>query len=299
MDERQLQVLRELGELGSVRAVAEALGITPSGVSQQLRLLQRSIPVALTERRGRTLGLTEAGRELAAAGAEVQAALSRARDVARGLSTEPAGTVTVSGFNSAALAYFPELVTRFPAGAPVQVAVADEDVAQDDLPRLTATYDLVIAHRLEHTPPWPPTVRVVPLLREPLDVALPVGHPLSDRRRLTATAVADEPWIAPHTGFPVAATVEAIAAVAGRPVAIRHRVNEFTVAVELVRAGAGLALIPRWTTPRPDGVVLRPLAGISARRRVDVLLRPDHAHRPAVVEVIAQLRATSARLSGG
>jgi DNA-binding transcriptional LysR family regulator len=42
--------------------------------------------------------------------------------------------------------------------------------------------------------------------------------------------------------------------------AIAHRVDEFTVAAELARAGPGLALIPRWTTPAPDGVVLRPLA---------------------------------------
>lgn len=294
-----MRVLRELGELGSVRAVAEALGITPSAVSQQIRLLQRPIPVALTERCGRVLALTDAGRDLAAAGAEVQAALARAREVARGLSTEPAGTVTVSGFSSAALSYFPDLVARFPVGGRVEVAVADEDVTQDAFPRLTAAYDVVIAHRLEHTPAWPSSVRTVALLREPLDVALPEGHPLSERRRLSAALVADEPWIATHTGFPVGATIDAISAVAGRPVTIRHRVNEFTVAVELVRSGAGLALIPRWTTARPDGVLLRPLSGISSSRRIDALLRPEHAHRPAVREVLTQLRATSERLSLG
>ena len=48
MDERQLRVLREVGELGSVTAAAEALLVTPSAISQQLRLLQRSIPVPLT-----------------------------------------------------------------------------------------------------------------------------------------------------------------------------------------------------------------------------------------------------------
>jgi DNA-binding transcriptional LysR family regulator len=37
MDERQLRVLREVGELGSVTAAAEALLVTPSAISQQLR----------------------------------------------------------------------------------------------------------------------------------------------------------------------------------------------------------------------------------------------------------------------
>ncbi|WP_460369982.1 LysR family transcriptional regulator, partial [Actinocorallia lasiicapitis] len=79
MDERQLRILRELGDLGSVTAVADALLVTPSAISQQLRLLQRSIPVPLTERSGRRLVLTEAGRVLAGAAIEVETALARAR----------------------------------------------------------------------------------------------------------------------------------------------------------------------------------------------------------------------------
>src|SRR5207245_7399437 len=67
VDERQLRVLREVGELGSVTAAAEALLVTPSAVSQQLRLLQRSMPVPLTERSGRRVVLTAAGRALAGA----------------------------------------------------------------------------------------------------------------------------------------------------------------------------------------------------------------------------------------
>ncbi|HVT69730.1 MAG TPA: LysR family transcriptional regulator, partial [Trebonia sp.] len=106
MDERQLQILRELRDLGSVRAVAESLRITPSAVSQQLRLLQRPLPMPLTRREGRVLRLTEAGEELAAAAADVASAMARARDVARGLAAAPAGTVTLSAFNSAALAFF-------------------------------------------------------------------------------------------------------------------------------------------------------------------------------------------------
>jgi DNA-binding transcriptional LysR family regulator len=106
VDVRQLQMLRELGELGSIRAVAEALHITPSAVSQQLKLLQAPLSVPLTRRDGRNLRLTEAGTLLASAGIEVENALARAREVARALTLAPQGTVTVSGFNSSAMAFF-------------------------------------------------------------------------------------------------------------------------------------------------------------------------------------------------
>jgi DNA-binding transcriptional LysR family regulator len=52
MDPRQLAVLRELGDRGSVTAVAAALFVTPSAVSQQLAALQRRAAVPLTECRG-------------------------------------------------------------------------------------------------------------------------------------------------------------------------------------------------------------------------------------------------------
>jgi DNA-binding transcriptional LysR family regulator len=292
VDVRQLQILRELGALGSVGAVANAFRVTPSAVSQQLRQLQSTIGVPLTRRDGRRLRLTEAGNLLAAAAVDVETALARARQVAADIGGAPHGAVTVYAFSSAAQAFFPALASTFPPGRPVEVALADEDVEQSAFAPLTATYDIVIAHRFAHTATWPRTVQVTALLSEPLDVALPAEHPLATRRAIPARAAAREPWIATHEGFPVGAIVEALAALAGHPVRVVHRVNEFSVAAALVQAGAGLALIPRWTTPAPDGVVLRPLIGMRSARRIDALVRPENVARTAVKTVLAELRRT-------
>ncbi|MYS46087.1 LysR family transcriptional regulator, partial [Streptomyces sp. SID5998] len=110
MDERQLRILRELGELGSVTAVADALQVTPSAISQQLRLLQRSIPVPLTERAGRRVVLTEAGQALAGAAIEVETALARARHTITDFAGRPDGDVSVAAFHSAAATLFPLLL---------------------------------------------------------------------------------------------------------------------------------------------------------------------------------------------
>ncbi len=119
------------------------------------------------------------------------------------------------------------------------------------------------------------------------------------RRTGTARAAALEPWITTHVGFPVGAIIDALATVTGQPVRVVHRVNEFTVAIELVRAGAGLALIPRWTIPAPDGVVLRPLTDIRSTRRIDALARPENITRATVRAVLATLRQTAQRLAHG
>ncbi|WP_030382442.1 MULTISPECIES: LysR family transcriptional regulator [unclassified Streptomyces] len=290
MDERQLRILRELGELGSVTAVAEALLVTPSAISQQLRLLQRAIPVPLTEREGRRLVLTDAGQALAEAAIGVESALARARHTVDDFLGRPDGEVSVAAFHSAASAFFPLLLRGLAAPGGPALALADEDVPQEEFPRLTRAYDLVLAHRLDHAPPWPRTVTATTLLREPLDVALPAGHPLAARDVLYPDDVADEPWITVHDGFPVLATVEAVAAAAGRRVRLAHRINEFAVAAEMVAAGGGIALMPRWTGRSHPDVVLRPLGGVRARRHVDALHRPERGARAAVRTVLTALR---------
>ncbi|MFK0238123.1 LysR family transcriptional regulator [Streptomyces vinaceus] len=296
MDERQLRILRELGELGSVTAVAEALHVTPSAISQQLRLLQRSIPVPLTERAGRRVVLTDAGQALAGAAIEVATALARARHTITDFAEQPDGSVSVAAFHSAGSAFFPLMLRAFADPGSPRLALADEDVAQDRFPALTRDYDLVLAHRLDHGPPWPRSVAATTLLHEPLDVALPVGHPLASRAELSPQDVAGRPWITVHDGFPLMATIEAIASVANRRLDIVHRINEFAVVAEVVAAGGGLALMPRWTARTHPGVVLRPLTGVHARRHIDVLHRPERTARRAVRTVLAELRRAAAAI---
>lgn len=291
MDERQLRVLREVGELGSVTAAAEALLVTPSAISQQLRLLQRSMPVPLTERDGRRVVLTAAGRALAGAAADVESALARARQVVDDFAEQPDAVVSVAAFHSAAAAFFPSLLR---AGDGPRVSLHDEDVPQDEFPPLTREYDVVLAHRLDHADAWPRTVAVTPLLHEPLDVAVPADHRLASKRSLSPRDVADEPWITVHDGFPLMATIEAIGAAANHRLELVHRVNEFTVVTELVAAGAGLALIPRWTARSHPGVVLLPMQGVHARRHIDALHRPERTARRAVRTTLANLQAAAA-----
>ncbi|MEU4607373.1 LysR family transcriptional regulator [Kribbella sp. NPDC023972] len=293
MDERQLRVLREVGELGSVTAAAEALLVTPSAISQQLRLLQRSIPVPLTERDGRRVVLTAAGRALAGAAADVESALARARHTVDEFIEQPGGVVSVAAFHSAAATFCPLLLR---AETAPRLTLHDEDVPQDEFPLLTREYDIVLAHRLDHAAAWPRTVAVTSLLHEPLDVALPIDHPLAAKRALTPRDVAQEPWITVHDGFPLMATVEAIGAAANHRLDLVHRINEFTVVAEVVAAGGGIALMPRWTARPHPAVVLRPLRGVHARRHIDALHRPERAARQAVRTILAALQQAAGQI---
>lgn len=295
MELHHLAVLRELGERGSVAAVARALNVSSSAVSQQLSALQRRAGVPLTEKRGRRLVLTPAGAALAAAATEISTAMARADEAVTRFHADPGLPVTLSAFHSAGLAWFAPLLERLTRLNGPAVGCGDEDVAREQFTRLVADYDLVIAHRVPHEQSWPRTLTVTPLLREPLDVALPVAHRLAGQTSVSIDDVRGEAWITGHPGYPLAEAVNVVAAAAGQPLRVAHRINEFGVAASVVATGAAIALLPRYTmAPRPgSGVVLVPFRAVQVARQIDVLSRPEALARASVRRVLAELVAVA------
>ncbi|MEV8250264.1 LysR family transcriptional regulator [Microbacterium sp. NPDC076768] len=291
MDPVRLRLLRELGDRGSVVAVAAALHVSASAVSQQLAALQSTTPVPLTIKRGRTLVLTDAGEALARASIRVDEALAIAKDSIDSFLAAPERVVTVSAYHSAALTFFGPLLKTL--NGKQSLSLADADVARTEFPSLTADFDLVIAHRLSHNPEWPmERVVSVPLLKEPLDIALPARHALAQQDEIHLELLRDEVWISTHEGFPLSGVLDHIGALIGGPPRIAHRINEFTVAAEVVRAGAAIAVMPRFTARSlaVNGMVLRPVVGAHLERHVDVLARRDSLAHARVREVLGVLR---------
>ena len=301
MEIHQLQMLRELGDLGSVKAVAETLMVTPSAVSQQLALLQKSVDVPLTRKEGRALVLTDAGKVLAEAGAAVVNAMADARAAIGAFHDAPDAPVSVSAFHSAGQALFAPLAALLASdgGKSPRLRLSDEDVAQEDFPGLVARYDLVLAHRMDNSPPWPEDkVAVVPLADEPLDVALPADHPLASRRELKPSDVVGETWVTSRDGYSPADVLAAVVAVSGRPAEVLHRINDYSTVAALVAAGGAIGLLPRFTARRvlDAGVVLRPLSGVNSVRKIDILARPETLKRKSVMTVCESLQTVMTEL---
>ena len=151
METRRLRLLAELSRLGSMRAVADAMGTTTSTVSQQLGVLSLEMGAALTEPDGRRVRLTPAGRRLAKHAAVILAAVETARlDLAPG--TEPNGTLRVAGFASAIRSHLLPLVSELNRSHPrMHVLVREHEPAEAlklliaDEVDLALTYDYNLA----------------------------------------------------------------------------------------------------------------------------------------------------------
>ncbi|CAL99614.1 DNA-binding transcriptional LysR family regulator [Saccharopolyspora erythraea NRRL 2338] len=298
MDVRRLRLLRELADRGTVTAVAKALAYTPSAVSQQLRALQAEVGVTLTEPAGRGLRLTDAGRALAARADEVLAVLDRAEAELNTYRSTPRGTVRVALFPSGALLLLPGLLRRMSAIREVSLECRDVDMTPPEVQALVADFDIVVAHRDDQAQPFDSErMEITPLLREPLDVALPRGHPLASRDRVELTELAGEPWVSVDIGFPVDDVLRSLAVRTGTRPKVVQRINDFRVIEALVADGFGVALLPRYTVDDPR-LVLRPLAGVRAGRNVEAVSRRGASERPAVRAVFDALLAEAASVTG-
>lgn len=299
MNVARLRILRELADRGSVAAVAAALRFTPSAISQQLKVLAQEVGLPLTEPDGRGLRLTAAGQALAAEAEAVLTAIAHADAAVEHLRTTPSGAVRMAIFQSGARMLLAGLLARLDAVPDVTLQCHDLDLTPADVPALAADHDLVVAHRDEQTAPSDPRRwRVVPLLREPLDVALPPDHPLSRHASLHLADLGDQSWISVKVGWPVDDVLRSIAVQTGTRPRVVQRINDFSVTEELVAAGRGIALLPRYSTDTREGrLVLRPLTGVRAARLIEVVLRPSAAERPAVATVLAAVRAEAAEIA--
>jgi DNA-binding transcriptional LysR family regulator len=299
MEMGQLRALRELGDRGSIAAVAAALHVTPSSISQQISALQRHSPAPLTFKDGRRTALTDAGRALAAAAIDVEVALERAAQAVARFQSDRSGTVSVAAFHSGGLAVFGPLIAALNSPDQPQVRLSDFDVAQENFPPLTSDHDLVLAHRLVGSPPWPASVHVEPLLFEPLDIAVRRDHRLAAKEAIEPADLHDEAWVAVQEGFPLAHAITVIAGIGGSEARIAHRINDFLVAAAVVDASGCIALMPRYTTDLQDhpDLVLRPLAHPGLGRYIDCLARPETRERANVKTVLSAIKTIAMSLT--
>lgn len=297
MDAKHLALLRELADRGSVTAVAAATHRTASAVSQQLRTAERDLRVPLVEPAGRGLRLTDAGRLLAEAAVDVETALARVEARLDEFRGRPSGTVRVAALTSAAEFLVPPALVRLAAEG-IDIELSDTDVSEEDYATLAADHDVVIGHSLlSAVPRGAEHLARTVLAREPLDVALPRGHALAAKEVLSPRDVVDEPWIGVPLGYPFASVLDGLERITGRPVRVVQRVRDNRVVEALVVAGVGVALLPRFTSRPREGLELRPLRGVNARRWVVALARPDRAERAVVARAIAVLREVGAAVA--
>jgi DNA-binding transcriptional LysR family regulator len=296
VETRRLELLVELSRLGSMRAVADALGVTTSTVSQQVAALGREVGTTLVEPEGRRVRLTPAGRRLADHAVTILAAVDAAR-LDLDPRSEPAGTVRVAGFATAIrVSLMPVLAELARSHPEVRMVIHEHEpfeahdlLARDDVD-LALSYDYDLAPAA-----FDRTVEATPLWSAPwcLGVPTPTGEAPSDvgTARVVFRAYAGHDWVVNSRNTADEDVVRTVASLAGFDPVVRHRVDSLELVQDLIAAGLGVALLPQAQRVRA-GVTLLPLHDPDVRLRSFAVTRRGRADWPPLALVLDRLRAS-------
>ncbi|WP_031464657.1 LysR family transcriptional regulator [Sciscionella sediminilitoris] len=292
IDLRRLRVLRALAEYGTLTAAAQALYLTPSAASQQVRQLGKDLGVTLLEPHGRHVYLTPAARELVRHAEEMEQRweLARARLQA---DAPPSGELRVASMTSTISALLaPAAVTMRQRWPDVRVRIIEaEPPACFDL-LFRGAVDLAVTMATPETPPLEdPGFEILPLLEDRYDLLTAPEHPLAGADGVRLTDLAREQWVLamPETAYRRA--ILALCGTAGFSPDIAHEVLEWSAVAGLVGRGLGIALLPRLVRlPAEPAVVRTPLADPAPSRPLLTVTRRGAAEHPLIAAGLSVLR---------
>lgn len=287
MDAKKLRILLELSRWGSMREVADQLGVTTSTVSQQIASLAREVGTSLVEPDGRRVRLTPAGHRLAEHAVVVLAAVEAARhDLDPG--AEPVGTLRVAGFATAIRRSLLPVVESLADSHPgVTVTIHEYEpreafdlLARDDID-LALTYDYNLAPAAPR-----PEFAATPIW----DVQWGLGTPVADTSSRLAD-YADRPWIVNSRNTADEEAVRTLASLAGFTPRIAHRIDSLDLVEDLIAAGHGVGLMPVSWQARRDVHVL-PLDAPGVVLRACAMIRRGRDVWPPLRLVLSRLAST-------
>jgi DNA-binding transcriptional LysR family regulator len=178
----------------------------------------------------------------------------------------------------------PLAVATFRRGHPDVALTLAEGEPEEIAPRLRAgEFDLALLFEFPGVGERVgPGLRTVPLLEDPMHVALPAEHPLAAKARLKLADLHEQDWVQTSESSPCARHVVRLCLAAGFEPRVTFESDDYDTVQGLVAAGVGVALVPRLalTNVHPR-IVVRELSPRSPSRKVVAATTADPGVAPA------------------
>ena len=247
LDRQHLSILHEVDRLGSLTAAAERLNVSQSALSHTIRKLEERCGVAMWEKDGRNLRLTEAGRYIVRLAQRVLPQIERAEGVLSDYRRGKRGFLKIGmechpchqwlmGVTKPYLLDWPDvdldLTTSFAFGGVAAVSGYEIDI-------------LITPDPIEA-----PGIHYLPVFDYELVLAVPADHPLAQKRHAEPADLVEETLFT----YPVPAErldvfTQFLVPANSRP--RHHRSVETTeMMLQLVGAGRGVSAVPNWLVHR-------------------------------------------------
>lgn len=226
---------------------ATALGVSQSTLSQALSALETGLGVRLIERSTRRVFLTTEGRALLPPAQAVIEAATAFTDAAAGSSDPLQGSIRLGLIPTVAPYVLPTVL----AGLDERLPGLTLRVIEDQTERLlTGLREGSVDAALIALPSEAGGVTEIPIYDEDFVLALPPGHPLSGRKRVPPTVLAELPLLLLDEGHCLRDQTLDVCRKAGvRAELANTRAASLATAVQCVAGGLGVTLIPQSAVP--------------------------------------------------
>lgn len=285
MNIHHLQVFDAVARSGSIGAAALLLDCTQPTVSHHLAAFERQLGTALFVRGRRGAELTDRGSALLEHAKLILAQIDAAERAVKDATDLRTGLLNVGAFGTAGTTFLARVLEAYASEHPdIELHVEEVDRPADALEAIR-TRRLDVAFAYAEPGHWlrpMPGVLVRQIMLDPLVLILPEGHPLGGRDEVALAELAAEPWITNRTDSdPCHRLFVNACNTAGFDPTIRARIDSFSMVGELVRAGVGIALLPRLALPLVRaGLAILPIVAPAPARAVFVLSLADSSSMP-------------------
>lgn len=290
MEISRLRALRELASRQTMAAVADALCLTASAVSQQISQLEEEVGVPLTERQGRGVRLTPAGELLVEHTERLMMVLDEAKaDIAQ-LKKEVAGVLRVAVFPTVAAALMPHVVNALRKTYPYLQVKIDEMEPSDGLAALGSWQsDVSFVDDLSlQLAAKPNSAEYHHVLDDYLYVLLPQNHPLAKKQSVSIGALRDEQWALDSASSVYAEFVQNLCRRAGYEPNVNANCRGFEVVSAMVSAGCSVTVMPGLRVAYRLNKVAAVKLSPEVKRRISIAYRKGERNHPAVKVFVEQ-----------
>jgi len=287
MDLRQLEYFVAVAEERNFTRAAERVHISQSGVSAQIRQLERELGAELFDRSARTVTLTVAGKAaleharsaLAAAGAVGQA-VGEVTDLIRGRLT----VGMVIGCTLTPL--FDALATFHQAHPGVEISLV-EDSSDRLIEKVRAsTIDLALIGAATATPDG---LDALTIISERLVAAVPAGHPLAKQRRVTLRDLVAHPIVCMPRGTGMRTVFDQACAAQSLQPTIALQASAADAIADLAARGLAVAILSDSMAARyRDRLIAHTIDDVDTPAVLALIWKSGHS--PGIRELLAYSR---------
>jgi LysR family hydrogen peroxide-inducible transcriptional activator len=289
MELHQLRYFVAVAELGHFTRAAERCYVAQPSLSQQISKLEKELGKPLFDRLGRVVRLTDAGRALYEQAVSILASVEEAkRHVADG-SGEQGGVVAVGAIPTVAPFLLPAVASAFQRRFRGSRVILFEDLTAHVIDGcLRGELDVgVLALPVSDT-----RLHMEPLFEEELLLALPAGHPLTKKRRVTIEDLNGQAFILLSEMHCLGQQIVAFCNQESCSPFMVCRSAQLLTVQELVSVGHGISLLPAMAcdSDRHPRRVYRRLTGPAPTRTLALIWHKQRYQQPPVRHFIDTMR---------